>query len=416
MSAMTSGLRLGRRELAFGLVVAAFLMILTMIPSAAHAAGCTGDTWTNTAGGKWSTGTNWSKKAPPTSEEEACITEKGTYTVELQASETKVKGITVGASSGTQTLAVDTTCSFNSTLATTSGLSVGANGAVSLSNADTCSNSVTVKGPITNAGKLSSEVGVGGHRTLEGNLTNTGTVAINTTTEYDAKAAAISNQGAIDIATGQQLQVSNEGTATNGAGGSIAAIGTGSLLMKSGTSFTEGAGKTSGTLPVIVDDAALTYSASGGESTIASRGEGSTLSGSSSAKQSLIIESTCGEHAKLTAASGFSNGGSITLTNAETCSNNADADRSPAARRSRTPARSPPNRQSAVIARSRATSPTRAPSRSMRTPNTRRRALRSSTKARSTWQKTSRSRSPKKARSPTAAAAASAPRLAVTCS
>jgi hypothetical protein len=323
MSALTSGLRLGRRELAFGLVVAAFLMISTMVPAAAHAAGCTGDTWTNTAGGKWSTGTNWSKKAPPTSEEEACITEKGTYTVELQASETKVKGITVGASSGTQTLAIDTTCAFNSVVTTTGGLSIGAHGAVSLSNAETCGNSVTVKGPITNAGELSSEVGIGGHRTLEGNLTNTGTVAINTTTEYDGKAAALSNQGTINIATGQQLQVSNEGTVTNGSGGSIAATGTGALLMKSGTSFTEGAGTTSGTLPVIVDDAALTYNAGGGESTIAARGEGSTLSGSSSAKQSLIDESTCGEHAKLTAASGFSNGGAITLTNAETCGNNA---------------------------------------------------------------------------------------------
>ncbi len=320
LSAMRTD-RYGRgRELTFGLLVAAILAILALAPSAAHAAGCT-DTWTNTAGGSWSTGTNWSKKAPPTSEEEACITENGTYTVELKASETHVKSLTVGGTSGTQTLAVNSSCSFNSVLVTSSGLEVGAHGAVALSNAETCGNGVTVKGPITNAGKISSEPGIGGHRAIEGGLTNTGTLAINTNTEFDAKAAALSNQGAIDVATGKELILSSETSFTNGSGGSIVGTGTGTVSLRSGTSFTEGAGTTSGTLPVILDDAALSYTG-GGESTIAIRGEGSTLSGASVAKQSLLVQTTCAENTKLVAASGFTNAGSITMTNTETCADN----------------------------------------------------------------------------------------------
>ncbi len=34
-----------------------------LVPSSAHASGCT-DSWTNTAGGSWFTGSNWSKSAP----------------------------------------------------------------------------------------------------------------------------------------------------------------------------------------------------------------------------------------------------------------------------------------------------------------------------------------------------------------
>jgi len=109
---------------------------------------------------------------------------------------------------------------------------------------------------------------------------------------------------------------------TNGTGGKIAATGTGVVFLEPGSTFTEGAGTTSGTLPVIVRDGALKYTGFGA-STIAQRGEGSTLSGTIGAKQTLIIESTCGEHTRTTASASFTSSGTIVLTNSGTCANNA---------------------------------------------------------------------------------------------
>ena len=94
------------------------------------------------------------------------------------------------------------------------------------------------------------------------------------------------------------------------------------MFLEPGSTFTEGAGTTSGTLPVIVRDGALKYTGFGA-STIAQRGEGSTLSGTIGAKQTLIIESTCGEHTRTTASASFTSSGTIVLTNSGTCANNA---------------------------------------------------------------------------------------------
>jgi hypothetical protein len=87
-------------------------------------------------------------------------------------------------------------------------------------------------------------------------------------------------------------------------------------------SFNEGAGTTSGSKPVVVRDASLNYTG-GGASLISAHGEGGTLSGNISAGQSLVIESTNSEHARMTAAGSFSSAGTITLTNSETSPNTA---------------------------------------------------------------------------------------------
>lgn len=296
----------------------AALALLTMLGAApARAAGC--DTWLNTKGGSWTEGANWSTKAPPTSTEEACITEPGTYTVTDNGQNQKVAALTLGGTSGTQTLSIGSTCSVNSVLAGTIG--IGAHGALVLTNADGCGNNVTIEGAVTNAGAISSEAEHGGNRTLTGSLTNSGTLNVNQNTAFNGSKAVLTNHGTIAVAESRALTASNASSAINGSGGKIQATGNGVLLMASGTSFTEGAGTTSGTLPVIVDDGSLTYEASGGEGTIGLRGV-SSLAGASSAKQLLQIESTCTENNTTTASGGFTNGGSLVLTNGDGCGNN----------------------------------------------------------------------------------------------
>ena len=61
--------------------------------------------WTNTAGGAWSTASNWDPNQVPVATDNAYITASGTYTVTVNASAT-VFALTLGGNTGTQTLSV----------------------------------------------------------------------------------------------------------------------------------------------------------------------------------------------------------------------------------------------------------------------------------------------------------------------
>ena len=293
---------------------------LTALPAAAS--GCT-DTWTNTAGGSWFIGANWSKGTVPTSTDEACVTESGTYTVSMTETSgsgtVTLKSLTVGAASGKQTLIEGASFSLDAVLTTSAGVSVAANGVLELTNTEAGNNTVKLNGPVTNSGTIVSDPTNGAERQLSGSLANKGTLAINTATKFDGEGVTLTNEGTINVATADQLAVSNKVTVINGSGGQIAGAGTGNLLETAKSTFDEGAGTTSGSLPVIVDDGTLSYEGAG-ESTIALRGE-STLKGASAAKQTLLIQSTFSENNATSAPGGFSNGGSTTLENTETGNN-----------------------------------------------------------------------------------------------
>ncbi len=201
------------------------------------------------------------------------------------------------------------------------GSANGAHGAIALTNGEACATNVTLTGPVSNAGTIASEPAIGGTRTVQGNLTNTGTLAIDANTAYNGASALLTNEGALNVAEAIQLTVSDKGSVTNGAGGTISATGSGEVFLGSGTSFSEGAGTTVGAKPVIVDDGTLGYTGSG-KSLIGLRGS-DTLSGSLGGAQSLLLESTCGENATATAGASFTNAGTITLTNGEECATNA---------------------------------------------------------------------------------------------
>src|ERR1700730_2480690 len=108
------------RLIGLGLVV--IIGLAVWAPASAHASGCT-DSWTNASGGNWFNPSNWSKLEPPKTTDEACITLNGTYTVEIIGNSFQVKSITIGGTSGTQTLSAGSSCSANLELRTTEVLS-----------------------------------------------------------------------------------------------------------------------------------------------------------------------------------------------------------------------------------------------------------------------------------------------------
>ena len=120
------------------------LLLLTSMMLLAVRAGAASYDWTNTLGGDWSGLANWSPHGIPGANDLANITASGTYTV-TSSNNTTFTGLTLGGSSGTQTLiygqssaaALLGTVNLNGVLAITNGgmqgsLTVAAGGELQL--------------------------------------------------------------------------------------------------------------------------------------------------------------------------------------------------------------------------------------------------------------------------------------------
>jgi hypothetical protein len=240
--------------LAIALVVAA-LGVLTGAPAASAACD---NSWVNTGSGDWTDNGSWSQGHEPTAAENACITQSGTYTVTLGVAgggdSSTVKSLTLGGTSGTQSLDVHGVALTGDTVLTaTNGVLNNARGAITLS----CQ---TAMSPCT-GGAVALRVGSGvvdnrglitttaqNSAQLLGNTINTGRLQIDDRTAVFGPGPAtgpvtLTNEGAIGLANGSAL--STDQTIANAAGGHIDATGTGGLRT-TGT-FNQGAGTTSGT-------------------------------------------------------------------------------------------------------------------------------------------------------------------------
>ena len=301
--------------------VSAIVAFAALTPASAYASGCT-DTFTNTAGGSWSTASNWSKKAAPTSEEEACITEKGTYTVTIAAATENPKALTIGASSGKQSLDIEATASGYAELNTgAGGLTIGANGSVTLTESGVSGNTdYLIGGAVLNEGTISTLTGTsGGERRIEPSVTNKGTISIGTTTVYNPGGSnTLTNEGALDLAENATLKIESSGTLTDGSGGSINATGNGAVTVGGNATYNQGAGSTNGTEPVIAENSHINYTGSGA-SLIHEVNYYSYISGNIAKGQTLVVEGCVGgsDQGIVVAKASFENAGTIELTSAD---------------------------------------------------------------------------------------------------
>jgi len=173
------------------------------------------------------------------------------------------------------------------------GFNIGAN---TFTNAGT----FTVAAPVTTAGSVS------------GKLTNTGTMQFNGTARFDN--AAVTNQGAFNVANGVTVVSSGSSCGDTGVslkndtGGTINATGTGTLSV---VNYEQGAGSTSGTLPVQMPCGSLKYTGSG--ASVVQANGGFNLTGTMQAGQSLIV-SAASSNTNATLQGNFVNKGSIALT------------------------------------------------------------------------------------------------------
>lgn len=183
---------LGRAWLGMGTAVV--VMMVTAGVATASGAGCT-DTWTNSAGGSWDTGTNWSAGHAPMSSDNACITASGTYTVVIGNETITVANLTMGGAGSSPTLQIG--------------------------NGGSSTPAITVTGAITNNSGSTISYGWGGSFTA-GSLSNAGTFEVpNTGFGATLKLGAVTNTGTFSVAGGATMSLTSGTTFDNASGGTI---------------------------------------------------------------------------------------------------------------------------------------------------------------------------------------------------
>ena len=142
-------------------------------------------------------------------------------------------------------------------------------GSITLTNGDVSANNAyarrSPRGTLTNSGTITTEAGRRRARARSRATSRTPARSRSTRPPRTTASASLTNEGAIKLADGRELTVSNKRRrrATARGGKIVAGDGAAVDLIEPGTAFTEGAGTTSGTKPVIIRDGALSYTGSG---------------------------------------------------------------------------------------------------------------------------------------------------------
>ena len=179
-------------------------------------------TWTNVNGGNWSTAANWNPNQVPDANDTAVISASGTYTVTLDVG-TTVTGLTLGGTSGQQTLAQN-----GQSLTLSSSGTVGPRGVYELNGNLTCNASFNVSGRVTwNVGIITGSITVAtggsvnletvGNHELVGTLTSSGAVRWNQGHFFLENGSTFLNQagGLFDVLLQEQWRFISSGSGPN---------------------------------------------------------------------------------------------------------------------------------------------------------------------------------------------------------
>ena len=173
-------------------------------------------------------------------------------------------------------------------------------------------------------GVLQTDSGAGnGGRTIHDDVVlHKGTLNVNVNTTYTADKHGLTNtKGTVNLAASTTLTESAvTGSVFSNAKGAIA--GSGELLVDAPDTFDEGAGTITG-VTVLVDGANLEYAATAtpGAGSIEAEGN-TTLSGTPSAGQTLVVDGTCSLNGNLSTTGSVSVAGSVVLSSTS-CGNNS---------------------------------------------------------------------------------------------
>ncbi len=321
-----------------GVLSGAAIAALPAAPATALTPPSCTTTWTATAAGtySWNTAGDWNHGLPGTGSV-ACITEAGTYTVQLIGGATTIDALELGSgTSGDQeTLDLWGTCSNNATLDTTNTAdspdfdTIASTGQLFIGSTS-CGNSSTLgigtSLDESSGGLIETDADAGGSRAISGNITNDGTVNIDVNTTYSS--GTWDNAGPLNIANSEALTFATStpaSTFTDDTGGSVTTPSSGELVIDSGNTYNQGNGTTS-TEPVLLAGAqsgptiAVHYTGNGASDLVAEGQE--TFDGTIASAQTLEIAGTCSDNALDTEDASLTNNGTIDVTSTG-CGNNS---------------------------------------------------------------------------------------------
>jgi hypothetical protein len=282
--------------------------IFCLVASVASAQACT-KTW-GSSSGSWGEANDWTPHGVPTNTDDVCITASGTYTVTLPPEGGQAASLTLGGSSGTQTIDVaGASYIYNGETQHVTSLTVAGTAAIA------STGRIVLDATAGGAHSGSEEVGAGGYLTdTAGTVTNNGQIETQVQDSKWAdyfKVTNLTNEsgGSVEIASGTlNSQQEGEGaypwSETND--GTIIVAGGASWLMK--TSF---AGKASFTNDgSIVNDGSIAMDGSSGESIWTQ--SGGSISGNEAVLQNgATLADSAGSGAFLLNASGAKITGTI---------------------------------------------------------------------------------------------------------
>lgn len=212
--------------------------------SARKQGGCT-DSWAAASSGSWGTASAWSAGRVPTSTDDVCITLPGTYTVTIapigSAAGQSVESLTLGATSGTQTLDVSGQSSISTSNETQNTT------ALVLMNGGTISSSGMVILDATGGGTPTQGGARGGSAVLISYKTLANDGRIQTQVEDKAWQAFFSGTllnertGSLSVASGA-LTMPSPSTSGYGGANAFAVTNDGTLAVATGASFAMEAG------------------------------------------------------------------------------------------------------------------------------------------------------------------------------
>ena len=273
----------------------------------AEAAACT-RSWALPVDGTWTDAARWSPAGVPGPTDDVCITLAGTYTVTLNGGRS-IRSLTLGdaANAGVQTLWIQGTAAQAALLTSSSGITSWGSMRLESTGGAQASGLSLVSGVLTNWGTLEVSTGSGGSRQVSASLVNHGRVVLGTSTQFQKNLGVYTNDGVFAVTPGNLLTIIGLSQTFNQNGGTLSL---GGLELTSAT-FNFNGGSIAGT-PVLLNAALNIGPGSTGTASFSMRGS-SPLSGDVAAGQRVLVHGTTASRAILTAATGFTNAGNITL-------------------------------------------------------------------------------------------------------
>jgi hypothetical protein len=283
------------------------------------------DTWKAATSGKWGEASNWSTGKVPGNADEACITLSGTYTVTLEPytgelsrpeNGDTVKSLTLGASSGHQTLDIEGQSSISGSNEQLNVVSLDVSGATAkinpagtlildatasnrhgkTSGEDTPGGEATFAGTIVNEGHIESQVEDSAfHNNLESGVTNeadggiqvsSGALHVGYPNTYSVSG---SNDGVVTVDSGASLQLSSgEPSGANAYKNDGSVVNDGSITVSGPeATWTQSGGSVAGNEVVMQNGATLADSAGSGQFLL--NAAGAKLTGTIPAGQTVTV-------------------------------------------------------------------------------------------------------------------------------